>query len=559
VPRIPVYNLTGTISGQAGSTAVPQISQAATSGAIAQQTDAVAKGLGEVAKFASVVVKNESDRIIAQENLKYQTKLDNLQKIIQGNLATQPELWMDAYENGFSTVDGQIVQGRAAILSEIQSNEYKYDFIKSSVINQANINNLVYRGKIFDEYLKETKKQNLMVFEDSANRQADGLGSNITLDAPDFTQLMNDLEFTINNYQANGGNKPVEFYQEIFGNALSVALTEEYSGNLPEKNLLLSPNKITNPNIIAMMSKMDNDTIQDVFADFTKAENNRYKRNEIIEKEAVQQQIFKKDELVFDYFNQNTKLDQRIVIFNKLMGLPNDVYSPSDKNNLQQFQNIVLENDGQIPFNPNGDQALADLIEVQLANDNMTYAEALKYYSSLNKEQQQSINTLVKADNTFNYNNAKKYIRTNFGLPPEGLIIGDTLSEHEQLIHGMTNEALRLFEELNFKSQGNLNFQIEAPKILQQVQQNYQSTVKAKINTTSKKLKSLFEKYQIDFALVNETNVTKKFDELAAAITASDFSPLVKKEDNLNLNRHRDIDFKNLYQLGESMGIITNE
>lgn len=159
MPRIPVYNLTGTISGQAGSTAVPQISQAATSGAIAQQTDSVAKGLGEVAKFASVVVKNESDRIIAQENLKYQTKLDNLQKIIQGNLATQPELWMDAYENGFTTVDGQTVQGRAAIISEIQSNEYKYDFIKSSVINQANINNLVYRGKIFDEYLKETKNK----------------------------------------------------------------------------------------------------------------------------------------------------------------------------------------------------------------------------------------------------------------------------------------------------------------------------------------------------------------------------------------------------------------
>ena len=555
MPRIPIYNLTGTISGQAGSTAVPQISQASTSGAIAQQTDAVAKGLGEVAKFASVVVKNESDRIIAQENLKYQTKLDNLQKIIQGNLSTQPELWMDAYENGFTTADGLLVQGRAAIISEIQSNEYKYDFIKGSVINQANINNLVYRGKIFDEYLKETKKQNLMVFEDSANVQADALGSNITLDAPEFMQLMTNLEFTINEYQAGGGSKPVEFYQEMFSNALSTALSEEYSSNEPERNLLLSPDKITNPNILAMMTKMDNDTIQDVFADFTKAENNRYKRNEIIEKEAVEQQKFKKDELVFDYYNQDTKLDQRNIIFDKLMAMPNDVYSPSEKNNLQQFQNLVLENDGKIPFNPNGDQALADLIEVQLANNSITYAQALKHFPSLNKEQQQSINTLVKADNTFNYNNAKKYIRTHFGLPVESIIMGDKLSDHEQLIHGMTNAAITIFEELNFKSEGNLNFQTQIPKILEDVKTNYRSEVTSTINNVSSNLKVMFDKYNIDFGTVTPQNISQKILELENSITVSEFDPKIKKEDQLTVDRFK-ISNSKLLSLGKTMGII---
>ena len=555
MPRIPIYNLTGTISGQAGSTAVPQISQASTSGAIAQQTDAVAKGLGEVAKFASVVVKNESDRIIAQENLKYQTKLDNLQKIIQGNLSTQPELWMDAYENGFTTADGLLVQGRAAIISEIQSNEYKYDFIKGSVINQANINNLVYRGKIFDEYLKETKKQNLMVFEDSANVQADALGSNITLDAPEFMQLMTNLEFTINEYQAGGGSKPVEFYQEMFSNALSTALSEEYSGKEPERNLLLSPDKITNPNILAMMTKMDNDTIQDVFADFTKAENNRYKRNEIIEKEAVEQQKFKKDELVFDYYNQDTKLDQRNIIFDKLMAMPNDVYSPSEKNNLQQFQNLVLENDGKIPFNPNGDQALADLIEVQLANNSITYAQALKHFPSLNKEQQQSINTLVKADNTFNYNNAKKYIRTHFGLPVESIIMGDKLSDHEQLIHGMTNAAITIFEELNFKNEGNLNFQTQIPKILEDVKTNYRSEVTSTINNVSSNLKVMFDKYNIDFGTVTPQNISQKILELENSITVSEFDPKIKKEDQLTVDRFK-ISNSKLLSLGKTMGII---
>ena len=555
MPRIPIYNLTGTISGQAGSTAVPQISQASTSGAIAQQTDAVAKGLGEVAKFASVVVKNESDRIIAQENLKYQTKLDNLQKIIQGNLSTQPELWMDAYENGFTTADGLLVQGRAAIISEIQSNEYKYDFIKGSVINQANINNLVYRGKIFDEYLKETKKQNLMVFEDSANVQADALGTNITLDEPEFMQLMTNLEFTINEYQAGGGSKPVEFYQEMFSNALSTALSEEYSSNEPERNLLLSPDKITNPNILAMMTKMDNDTIQDVFADFTKAENNRYKRNEIIEKEAIEQQKFKKDELVFDYYNQDTKLDQRNIIFDKLMAMPNDVYSPSEKNNLQQFQNLVLENDGKIPFNPNGDQALADLIEVQLANNSITYAQALKHFPSLNKEQQQSINTLVKADNTFNYNNAKKYIRTHFGLPVESIIMGDKLSDHEQLIHGMTNAAITIFEELNFKNEGNLNFQTQIPKILEDVKTNYRSEVTSTINNVSSNLKVMFDKYNIDFGTVTPQNISQKILELENSITVSEFEPIIKKEDQLTVDRFK-ISNSKLLSLGKTMGII---
>ena len=535
---------------------MPQISQASTSGAIAQQTDAVAKGLGEVAKFASVVVKNESDRIIAQENLKYQTKLDNLQKIIQGNLSTQPELWMDAYENGFTTADGLLVQGRAAIISEIQSNEYKYDFIKGSVINQANINNLVYRGKIFDEYLKETKKQNLMVFEDSANVQADALGSNITLDEPEFMQLMTNLEFTINEYQAGGGSKPVEFYQEMFSNALSTALSEEYSGKEPERNLLLSPDKITNPNILAMMTKMDNDTIQDVFADFTKAENNRYKRNEIIEKEAVEQQKFKKDELVFDYYNQDTKLDQRNIIFDKLMAMPNDVFSPSEKNNLQQFQNLVFENDGKIPFNPNGDQALADLIEVQLAEGkDMTYAQALKHFPSLNKEQQQSINTLVKADNTFNYNNAKKYIRTHFGLPVESIIMGDKLSDHEQLIHGMTNAAITIFEELNFKNEGNLNFQTQIPKILEDVKTNYRSEVTSTINNVSSNLKVMFDKYNIDFGTVTPQNISQKILELENSITVSEFDPKIKKEDQLTVDRFK-ISNSKLLSLGKTMGII---
>jgi len=559
VPRIPIYNLTGTISGQAGSTSVPQISQAATSGAIASQTDSIAKGLESVAKFASVVVKNESDRIIAQENLKYKTKLDNLQKIIQGNLSTQPERWMDAYENGFTTADGQIVQGRASIISEIQSNKYKYDFVKNSVINQANINNLVYRGKIFDEYLKETKKQNLMVYEDSANQLADALGANVTIDTPDFSAELRDLELVINQYQAGGGSKPVEFYQEMMANALSVGLQEEYSSNKPEKNLTVNPNQVTNPNIIAIMSKMDNDTIQDVFKAFRKEETNRYKTNEIIEQNAIDDLIFVKEQNLTDYYNQQTKLDERNILFNKLMNLPNDVFSPSEKNNLDQFHKLVQDNKGKVPFNPQGDQALADLIEVQIAQGNMTYADATKLYGRLNKEQQQSINSLSKAENTFNYNNAKKYIRTNFGMPAEDLIIGDSLKEHEELIHGMTNEALRIFEEKNFNSQGKLNFLIEAPLIIEQVEKNYQSEATAMINEASAKIQVLFDKYKIDFAQVNETNLLKKFDELAAAITASDFDPKTKKKDNQKLNIHRDINFKNLYKLGVSMGIISNE
>jgi len=340
---------------------------------------------------------------------------------------------------------------------------------------------------------------------------------------------------------------------------LSVGLQEEYSSNKPEKNLTVSPNKVTNPNIIELMSKMDNDTIQDVFKDFRKEETSRYKTNEIIEQNAIDDLIFVKEQNLNDYYNQETKLDERNILFNKLMNLPNDVFSPSEKNNLDQFHKLVQDNKGKVPFNPQGDQALADLIEVQIAQGNMTYADATKHYGRLNKEQQQSINSLSKAENTFNYNNAKKYIRTNFGLPSEDLIIGDSLKEHEQLIHGMTSEALRIFEEENFKRQGKLNFLIEAPLIIEQVKKNYQSEAITQINTASEGLKTLFQKYKIDFAQVNEKNLIKKFDELAAAITASDFDAKVKKGDNLKLNRHRNIDFKNLYKLGVSMGIISNE
>lgn len=134
-----------------------------------------------------------------------------------------------------------------------------------------------------------------------------------------------------------------------------------------------------------------------------------------------------------------------------------------------------MENNGKIPFNPEGDQDRADLIEVMIAKNDMTYSEALKFFPSLNKQQQQSINNLVKAENTLDYNNAKKYIQTHFGVSAESFIIGDKLTEHEQLIHSMTNSALSIFEERNFKEQGNLNFQIEIPEILEQVKKRFYS------------------------------------------------------------------------------------
>ena len=120
MPKIPIYNPRTQIQGQAGSTIVPTISQSSTSGAIASQSDTLSKSLTAVSNFANVLIKNESERIVSQEAIKYKTLLDTTQKNIQTQFADQPEMWMQKYEDA-----------KSLIVNEINNNTYKYDFIKN--------------------------------------------------------------------------------------------------------------------------------------------------------------------------------------------------------------------------------------------------------------------------------------------------------------------------------------------------------------------------------------------------------------------------------------------
>ena len=465
MPRIPIYNVTARIQGQAGSTSVPQISQAATSGAIASQTDSLVSGLQNVSKVASNIVKIESERIVAKENIKYKTMLDNTEKLIQANLANEPERWMDAYENGF-TIGETYVPGRLAIMSEIRNNKYKYDFINQSVANAAEVNNLTIREGLFDNYLKETKKQQLIVYEDQAKILAGDIGESINLDTTDFDVKMLGLAEAVNGYTNGGGKDPIAFNQEVLGMALSDAIQTEYGKRDPEDNINLLPTEVTNPNIRTIMNYMDDTEIRKIFETFTDEADEQFKDFNAVRNKKIEEGKDKVAEMMILYDNPKTSITEKNEIAKFLAGTEDIFFEPGEKLSFSQYHELQVNNEYEISFNRTGNASLTAVLTRQYLDRKITFADIRKRFPELSLDEQATLSNLKTARKQEQFIFAEKVIKRFFGYNDLNQInIFNENDLAEQYIQQATNLALQQFNNLILEKGKDLDFQTEIQKI----------------------------------------------------------------------------------------------
>ena len=501
MPRIPVYNITSSISGQAGSTATPQISQAATSGAIASQTDSLVTGLQNVSKVAANVVKLESDRIIAKENIKYKTLLDTTEKLIQANLADQPERWMDAYENGF-TIGEQYVPGRLAIATEIRNNKYKYDFINQSVANNFEVNNLTIREGLFDNYLKETKKQNLIVIEEQSNILGGDLGNSVNMDTPEFDAKLVLLQETLAAYVTSGGNKPVEFAQQVYKDALANALQTEYGNRDPEDNINMMVEDITNPNILQIMNYMDDVNIREVLETFSDEADEQFSDFNTVKNKKIQEGKDRVNDLMILYDNPKTSITEKNEIAKILLGvtdgIPNTTdlfFEPGGKNAFAQYHAQNLETNFKLSFNKTGNESLAIRLQRQYLDGDITFVEVEKYFPELNITQQNTLSGLRDERAKEQYTLAKEVIKGYFGF--SGLVQPNPFKADDPidiLIEEATSRALQMFNVEVLKEGKGQDFETLIPKIAEKVYKDQKDRIFAEVNrqiSTHAKLNSV--------------------------------------------------------------------
>jgi hypothetical protein len=205
MPRIPVYNLQVQVQGQAGSTSVVQIPQSATSGAIASVADTTSKALSDIAKFGNVIIDNESKRIATSEQIKYKTQLTTIQQNIQKNFPLNPEIWMDEFE-----------KEKTSLIGQINTTDYKYDFLKRNVINQLELDYLPLRNNLFTKFVESNKKLNLIGFEENAMIGSNALGEAVMGAAEDFEYEQKNILAQLMGYSAYGSaDKSIKLQTEV--------------------------------------------------------------------------------------------------------------------------------------------------------------------------------------------------------------------------------------------------------------------------------------------------------------------------------------------------------
>jgi hypothetical protein len=534
LPRIPVYNVTAQISGQAGSTSVPQISQAATSGAIASQTDSLSKGLQAISNVAANVVKLESERIIAKENIKYKTMLDTTEKLIQANFADQPELWMDYYENGF-TVGEQYVPGRANIVSEIQNNKYKYDFINNSVLNQTEINNLAIREDLFEGYLKETKKQNLIAFEDTSKILGGDLGNSVNGDTPEFDTKLFLLLEELNKYSSGGGNNPVGFQQEVFELALSNALYTEYGNRKPEQNINLLPNEVTNSNILEIMKRMDDDVVRATFDKFSDEADETFKENNSVNAKKITEGKQKVNTYMELYDHPDTTITEKNEIAKNISQFSDVFFEEGEKLDFLQYHERNVETDFELQFNRVGNQTLADDLTLKFNERKISFAEVRKFFSELNVEQQQKLLTLKDERANENYTLASKAVKTYFGFSEfiQPNLDDETNPLSKAIIAQSTDMAIQIFNNRVLSEGKDLDFVMEIENISQQVIKTQKKRIERGLQVAIDNFAEF--NTNIDFLEtpineINPYNVLEVINKTIENIQNSDLSKGVKNE-----------------------------
>ena len=503
--RIPIYNLQTQISGQAGSTDVIQIPQSATSGAIANIADTTSKALSDIAKFGNVIIENESKRIIAQEQIKYKTQLDTAQKNVMLANPNQPEIWMDEYE-----------KVKVSLLNEIQTKDYKYDFVRKSVTNNVNIDYLPLRNGLFNKFLEKTKTLNLITFEEGAMYNSNALGAAVTLNVEDFEATMFTLTENLSNYATYGGAaNSTKLYTEAYKNAFRVALETVFKGNTTIYNSTLTLEMIdelddeTMPgisNLKTIINMLNDVDARAVLEKFTDNEFEAFKLEDKINTEVLEKQKNKKDELLYTLYTTNDS-QERSGAYSELNKLPFSVFDDGEKNEyMQWYDSSITETGFQPSSNPIGNASLTAKLKSQINEYNISFMQLQGFMKDLNPSQQSEVMAEWNGKRKELKGDFRKKVLSEFGSDGSNIIIiGAEDDEASEIINLVTSLAIDKFNDL-ITTNPNANFSVEVPKIIKEAKNEFKGTIRLEVE------RIIFENLQMLEGATPE-NVTQLFQQ----------------------------------------------
>jgi len=538
--RIPIYNFQAQVTGQAGSTNVVQIPQSSTSGAIASIADTTAKSLSDIAKFGNVIIENESKRIVAQEQINYKTQLDTAQKNIQQLYKNEPDKWMDEYE-----------KVKVSLLNEIQTKDYKYDFIKKSVTNNVNLDFLPLRNGLFNNFLTKTKTLNLITFEQSSMVKSNSLGEAVLLNGEDFDAEQLSLTESLADYATYGGaDQSLKLSVDAYKNAFRIGLERVFSGNSASHNSQLTLElieKLDDEDIVGMSNlkeiiKMLDDTdARAVLEKFSDNEFETFKLQDRLSSEIMEDNKAMKDELLYTLFTTKDPAE-RNGAFDKLQKLPYSVFEDGEKNQYINWFDSSITGEGFKPFvNPLGDESLTAQLKSHINEFKVTFSQLQQFMPELSKSQQDEVMGEWHGKRKELKGDFRNKVRSAFGLGVgDGIIvIGQKEDETKAIISGVTSLAIDLFNDL-VTTNPNANFAVEVPKLIKAAKLEYKegirNTVQGFLNTNGT-FKSLLPED------TTPENFTSNFQKTYSELIAEGTDESQTKAFNLQIqyNQYKDI------------------
>ena len=512
MPRIPIYNPTGQIGGQAGSTDVPVISQQSTSGVVANQADMMSKSLQTVSDFANVLIKNESERIVNQETIKYKTLLDSASKNIRTQLVNQPELWMNEYEKAKST-----------ILSNIDTTEYKYDFIKNQVTNQLELDYLPIRNTLFTEYAKQTKIQNAMASQETARNYGVDLGNNVLNNQEDFDFFLGKtFEQLQNHSKISTVSSTKALTKDVFTNAAINGLEQLYGDQSNLSNSMLELEDIDNENLLEILSRLDADDQEKIIDDFRDKENDFYTRQEKLENNQLKDNRQDTKNLINELWDADDN-KTRTEIYNKLMEVPVSYFGDDGYKVKQQIKDWHTssydnENDEYIPqtslvSNPN----LVSKLEILIREKNLNFSDPdiFDNLHLLTLQEQRSLRNFATQERDKNSANFRKAIAGEFqivSIDGEININLDSDDDEQAILKQMASYAMNAYDKA--KALDGEKFKPEASftSIIGETKQVFKTSVIASLQE-----------------LINNAAGKEKYEWLPVGTKAQDISALINK------------------------------
>lgn len=407
MPRIPIYQFRTNIQGTAGSTAVPVISQQSTSAQISNQADTLAKSLQTVSKFADVMIDNEAKRIVSSESVKYQGMLNDLQKSIQLNSYNTPETWLQQFD-----------EGKQKIISEINSKDYKYDFIGNQVLNQFAIDSLPLRNGLFDGYLKRTKTLTLASTQEDLYIRGSALGEKVNLSALDFDAELTQLGQQMQLYGMSGAteNELIAAKKQVFTNAFLSALDEYTAGLTDLQKSAFKVQDLDNENIQKILSFLEPDDAMATLEKWTDDAWEDYSRQEKLNDNAIKKLEDKRDDVI-DLIHKANNIEDAQAALDIYDTLPDSITSLEERTNLDNYITASFNENGtkQQVLSLVDNEPLESQLKQKILDDDLTYQELVEQLPFLSLTQQDRMRTFFKNHKNEKDTTVIKKIKTMFG------------------------------------------------------------------------------------------------------------------------------------------------